>query len=298
MVYKGSVLILDNFRSVLSDYDIDIQDVVRSAILDGIDLSEYIESCKNDAYRLDQVRLAMKTGVPEGLVKNLSAQQLFAVRKMTEKGHGTEVIEAQVASGRLAGCYMDYLISWVSNGVDLTGIKISLIPKKMLEIFDMYLRQGRDMRVFNNGRSYSKDYILYCMTIQKAGKSVERFAQEEWSEDLLSHLAVVSSSVSSKVWAGVMSVLSPTDSRLKASLLVDLIKKGVFAGLKDSDVCAFDVPSLSALQEAVKLGFNYKPLLECSLSSTQRQAMVDEMKMNRGKKVGGVLRHGSSSTNV
>ena len=36
MKYKGIILILDNFRSVLKEYSVDIQDVVRSAILDKL----------------------------------------------------------------------------------------------------------------------------------------------------------------------------------------------------------------------------------------------------------------------
>lgn len=44
--FKGTNLILDNFRTVLRDYSIDVQDVVRSAILDDVDVADYIEICK------------------------------------------------------------------------------------------------------------------------------------------------------------------------------------------------------------------------------------------------------------
>ena len=42
MYFKGKKLLLDNFRDVLKNYSLDIQDVVRSCILDDIDVEKYI----------------------------------------------------------------------------------------------------------------------------------------------------------------------------------------------------------------------------------------------------------------
>ena len=36
MKYKGTTLVLDNFRTVLKDFSVDVQDVVRSALLDNV----------------------------------------------------------------------------------------------------------------------------------------------------------------------------------------------------------------------------------------------------------------------
>ena len=76
MVVKGKTLILDNFRKILSNYTVDIQDVVRSAILDGVDISKYIDVCKDNPYRLEQIRLSIKEGLDESLF-NLSGDLLY-----------------------------------------------------------------------------------------------------------------------------------------------------------------------------------------------------------------------------
>lgn len=60
MEYRNQVLLLDNFRSILSSFSLDVQDVVRSAILDGVDLNPYIERFREDPYKLDQIRLGLK----------------------------------------------------------------------------------------------------------------------------------------------------------------------------------------------------------------------------------------------
>ena len=51
---------LDNISEVLVGYSLDIQDEVRSMILDGLDLSEWVSVCRENPYRLNQIRLAVK----------------------------------------------------------------------------------------------------------------------------------------------------------------------------------------------------------------------------------------------
>lgn len=50
-------LTLDNYAQYLQNYSIDIKDEVRNALLDGIDLIPYVKMCKNDPFRLQQIRL-------------------------------------------------------------------------------------------------------------------------------------------------------------------------------------------------------------------------------------------------
>ena len=51
---------LDNISEVLAGYSLDIQDEVRSMILDGLDLSEWVSVCRDNPYLLNQIRLAVK----------------------------------------------------------------------------------------------------------------------------------------------------------------------------------------------------------------------------------------------
>ena len=299
MEYKSRTLILDNFRSVLKDFSVDIQDVVRSAILDGVDIASYVNLCKNNPYKLDQIRMAMKESIPSVLYDSLSGEQLYIIRQLKVNKYNIDPIVSQVKSGKLAGCYLDFLISWVTKHVDISGIKISLIPKSMLEIFDMHLCQGRNMKPFNNGKVYSKDYILYCLSIQEGGKNIDRFVKEDWDEQLLAQLSVYAGNTPDAVWNSVMSVVTNDTGLERTDLLFSVARIGIpldkiTAVSKKDGSPVYDNESIQVIIDASTQGFDYRKFMSPELSAVQRRAKLDEMKMNRGKKVGGVLRRGST----
>lgn len=299
MEYRGTLLVLDNFRSVLADFDLDLQDVVRSSILDGVDVSEYIDRCRLDARRLDQIRLAMKQGLPSALINALTGDQLYAVRQMYQKGYNIDVITTQISSGRLSGSHLDYLVKWVVRGVDLSGVKLSLIPKSMLEIYDMHLCRdaGFDLASFANGKVFSKDYILYCVSIQAFGKPVKVFADCEWDSELLSYLSIVAQSTSSSMWDLIIRSTHPYSSKSRAQVIVELARKGVLTESNSSLIPLLDDESLSVIAEAAKLGYPYKTLMDTKMDITRRKSLLEEWKMNSGKKVGGTLRRGKHPSN-
>ena len=101
MIYENDKLILDNFRTVLKDYSVDVQDVVRSAILDGVDITKYIESCKNNAYRLDQIRLGMKENLEEIFLNIKNGDSIYKIRKLKERGVSLSGIQSQIRQGVL-----------------------------------------------------------------------------------------------------------------------------------------------------------------------------------------------------
>lgn len=295
MEFKSQHLILDNFRTVLSDFSVDIQDVVRSAILDGVDISSYIIQCKDTPYKLDQIRLAMKESVSKVLYESLSGEQLYIIRQLKSNNYNIEPIISQVKIGKLSGCYLDFLISWVTKHVDISGIKISLIPKSMLEIFDMHMCQGRDMRPFNNGKVYSKDYILYCLSIQESGKSIDRFVKEEWNENLLAKISSYAGNTPKDVWDAFISSISKDTDCSRADAMISAAKAGLpmkelSAISKETGEPVYDTISIVTIVEAATQGFDYSKLMPKELSTDQRVSKLGEMQMNRGKKVGGVLR--------
>ena len=295
MEFKSQHLILDNFRTVLSDFSVDIQDVVRSAILDGVDISSYIVQCKDTPYKLDQIRLAMKESVSKVLYESLSGEQLYIIRQLKSNNYNIEPIITQVKIGKLSGCYLDFLISWVTKQVDISGIKICLIPKSMLEIFDMHMCQGRDMRPFNNGKVYSKDYILYCLSIQESGKSIDRFVKEEWDESLLAKISSYAGNTHKDVWDAFISSISKDTDCSRADAMISAAKAGLpmrelSAISKETGEPVYDTISIVTIVEAATQGFDYSKLMPKELSTDQRVSKLGEMQMNRGKKVGGVLR--------
>lgn len=52
MYFKGSRVTLESISSQFRGYSLDIQDEVRSMVMDNLDLSKWIDICKDNPYRL------------------------------------------------------------------------------------------------------------------------------------------------------------------------------------------------------------------------------------------------------
>ena len=112
MYYKGKKLILDNFRNVLSSYSVDIQDIVRSAILDDIDISDYIDVCKTNPYLLDQIRLSIKDGLSASYLKIGDAEILYSIRQLNGL-LDLKPLENQLKNNILSSDHIHYIIKWI-----------------------------------------------------------------------------------------------------------------------------------------------------------------------------------------
>lgn len=289
MKYNSTFLILDNFRSVLSGFSIDLQDVVRSAILDGVDLEPWIDACKDQPYKLDQIRLSLKEGMDSDVIFNgLTGAQLYSLRGLRAAGYSVDYIETQLKDNRLVGEYLDYLLQWLSKGYNISSLKVSIIPKSMLKIFDTCLSKGFNVLPFNNGKEYSAEYINYCFLISKSGKPYERFAEEDWNINVLkSVMAPMSRKLSRVNWVTLMGVVDKDMPADKVSALANMVQGGLpLAGV---NIAALSAEDLNLALKAFTGGYSYKTLLADDLTTDERAAMLREMQAKRGAQVGGRL---------
>lgn len=187
MLWKGKYLILDNFRKCLSDYPVDIQDIVRSAILDGLDISKYIDACKDNPFRLDQIRLGLKEGLSESLF-GLSGDILYEVRKLKRTNNIDEIVR-QISKGNLSDEHINYLLSWVKSGRSLVGIDLTSIPKNLLSVYDVGLSYDLDMSIFN-GIKCSADYLTALVGILRNKRPVDKFLDSsKWDLSVVSEVS-------------------------------------------------------------------------------------------------------------
>lgn len=205
MEINGTVLILDNFRVLLKDYSLDIQDIVRSAILDGVDISGYLKDCRNDPFKLDQIRLGLKVGLNTKYF-SLSGESIFQVRKLYMKGTNISMLDKNIQLG-LSEEHMKYLIEWVSKGISISKIDVSIIPKNLLEVFDYGLCNGFDMSEFNTGVPYNEKYAKLCLHALKNEKSVSLLLEGDFSLNILELLVKKASSMSASSWEKLLGVI-------------------------------------------------------------------------------------------
>lgn len=292
MKYKGYFLILDNFRSVLSEHSVDIQDVVRSAILDGVDLEKWLTdtNCKSP-YKLDQIRLCIKEGYDSDTVFNaLSGEQLYSFRGLRAAGYPIEQIEQQLKAGKLVGEYLDYMLQWLSKGYNIEGVNMSIIPKSMLKIFDTCLSKGFNILPFNNGRVYSSEYINYCFLIMQANKPYQQFAEQDWDPEMMKRVIVpMSRKLSDERWSVLLKKIGYNDDVERASAIANLLHSGYNPeNIRDW----MNTRDLNVLGKAYKDGYSLTEFLNPNITTDDREALLRSMKAKRGVQISGKLTKG------
>lgn len=188
MVVKGKTLILDNFRRCLSEYSVDIQDIVRSAILDGVDISKYLDVCRDNPFRLDQIRLGIKEGLDEALL-SLNGDALYRVRKLRKSGNLAEVTR-QLSKGSLSDEHIYHLLDWIQDGRSIHDIELATIPKNLLSVYDVGLSYDVDMSIFN-GIKCDVNYLNALVSMAKNRRSVEKFLDSsKWDLSVIQCVSV------------------------------------------------------------------------------------------------------------
>lgn len=151
MKINNTTLTLENFRRVLKDYPVDVQDVFRSAILDNVDISGYLGI--DDPLKLDQTRLALK----EGLELHCSKMSGVAIRKvrmnLKNKTQDLKAINKVIFSGA-SERGIELAIDLDSKGYSIKGYRFELIPDDLIPLFQQYIEKGLDLRVLNTGVNY------------------------------------------------------------------------------------------------------------------------------------------------
>lgn len=300
IVFDGKELTIENFRQILDreGYDLDVQDVVRSAILDGVNLMPYLEECKNNPYRLDQIRLGTKEGIDEIFFGVHSGEGIYKIRQLQKKGVNLNTLEAHIRRGKLNDYALDKLIAWTGAGYNITGLNIAIIPKSLFDVFEQGLEKGFNMKPFNDGRQYSADYIRYCLIIMSNRKPVDLLVgQNTWSEECIRVLAKNSRGLSDVKWSALLHTINNNISPEKLSVLILCVKNGIdiepFVNREGVDgETVWSADSISLVVKAYESGLSWRKLVKVGPDEDSVQSLYNELKLAKSKKVGGRLLKG------
>lgn len=288
MKYKGVTLILDNFREVLKGFSVDIQDIVRSAILDGVDIEEYINRCKNNPYKLDQIRLALKEGVSSKYYST-SGQVLYKIRHLKQSMGSLSSLDKYMELN-LTDEHYKYLIEWIEMGVNLSNIDVSIIPESLLPVFGSGFSYGVDMSEFNTGKNFSPKYVMDCIKILKCNQSVSVLLQEEFSGELLELLCKYANMLNTQQWGLLLANLNPDEEISRAHLLIRCCVSNMaiskLQSVNSNHEYVYDEAMLSVLLEGYKNSVNIEVLMKESTATLMKKRM-SEMLLKRGKKISG-----------
>jgi hypothetical protein len=302
MIVKGVNLVLDNFRKVYSGYSTDVQDVIRSAILDGVDITEYIDKCKNDPFRLDQLRLSVKEGFTG--VDNLSkysGEVIYSLRTLKKQGKDVKQIFSILNNGNLLSEHIEYLIKWSQKGYGIRGLNIQTIPKESLPVFTMGLGYGLDMCVYNTGVKYPDELLKRLFHLQKKGYDVSVYLdlRKPWNYEVLDFFATLSEPIYKVFIGGSVDggfVISQVDSLNRIKLLSELVKSNIditlLQDVSDEGYPVWSEEALSLLLSGVRKGIGFDGLYACDGVVPELRVKISEVDLSKGRKIKGKLTKG------
>ena len=281
MEFNGKKLILDNFRGELKGYPIDVQDIVRSAILDGLDISEYIQACKGNPSRLEQIRLCKKEGVDESYLSTPSGELLYRMRTLGKKGVNLQPIKKYLTmTPSLGEVYISYVLDWYEDGITFDYLNLSIIPEMLLSVFDLGLRNGVNMKIFNNGKIYTTQYLLSCVQIYNNGHNVDSFLKDDWDSDTLQAITTFSKTTKSK-FKQLISLVTRKDSsdrvvkyieavRLSRDLVVEL------KGIEEDE-------RINLVIDAFKNNLDFKKVANKELTLAEARSLYSDLYLEKTK---------------
>lgn len=291
MLVGGRTVVLDNFRELFCEYSVDIQDVIRSAILDGVDILDYIGICKDDPFRLDQIRLGMKEGVVAE-VFSFSGENIYKVRKIIDSKDKMSVLIRQLEEGSLSDKHINYLLKWLSEGRRLGNLMVSHVPKDMLGVFDKGIGYGIDMSNLLSCVGFGAEYVGALVEIKKNRRDIFDFVDGGWSIAVLKEIG--RNSNNHMGWYDEWLKALDKKKGLEWVILVRELYQYMFRLPKEkmlsvSEVRSFKVcDSLKVLVKAAKEGMDLKQFV--GRDEFACESLYQELKGGIDKKISGNLR--------
>lgn len=289
MEYKGKQLTFDNIRSVLKDFSVDVQDEVRLAYLDGIDLIPYINKNSKDPFKLQQIRLGLKQGIDTKFFENLNGENILKVRRYVQKNLLSAQILDIVEKETSQEAY-GYLIDLNAAGKNVGLYDFSIIPEKLVKAFADALKLSVDISPLNDGVNYSEDFVRACIEIRSFGFEIKEFTEDGWYEDTVVELANYTGASFFKKLKEVLSAdCSPEFVEPYALALRSGITDERLYEKDEKGVPLFMPSQIYFIVENFLAGIDIEDLLDSSLTIDEMYAIKSAELEKKNRKLKGVL---------
>lgn len=267
MEYKGRKVTLDNYLEEFKNYPQDVLDEIRSSIMDGANIFEWVEKNKDDPYMLQQLRVSIKLGVPDWMLEIPFPQVLRDVRVLYIQNINVDSIK-KLLSNCLPEKYYQAQIEIIKSGkvmpdwLDLTNITSELLDFTKWGISRDYPLEG----IVNSG-SIDKDYAIACLKIRLKGQNIEKFLSEPHNLGVLESLSEVADK---PYYIHIVHLLDSTTTMDTVETLISLGKKDF--PFSEHDMKSYNSMQLSWIYETFVEGLDFTKLLDPS--NTQRDLVT------------------------
>lgn len=279
---------LDSYKTIYKNFSIDIQDEVRNALLDQIDISEYVKSCSNDPFRLQQIRLALKEfpDINKEFFK-LNGSNLYSLRGYLRNGVLTKQAERLININTDQEAYK-VMLDLDACGYDLSGYDFTKIPTKLLGEFEKGIRLNLDLTFLANGKNYTKHFVIACIKLML--NKVDMRKIYNWDEETIIELSKYSQYPKLNLLISRLTALSIPKY---VHCFVELINAGVTdPRVFERDEYGYEkfMPvQLSFIAETALEGFKIEEMLNPDLSLEEMYLIKGIEREKTGRRLKGVL---------
>lgn len=192
---NGKVCTLANYLQLTEGYSPDIQDEVRSAILDDIPIGGYVEKCKGDSFKLNQIRLAIREYVPARYISHrLSASNLRLIRTAHREGISLNPLEKYISPRGILSIScdsLDLILSAYLDGADISQVDFTHVREDTVDLLCSGLRKGYPMWVVTTeDPSISRSKLSLLMKCMNLNLDIHPFLTRNWNLSCINLIAV------------------------------------------------------------------------------------------------------------
>lgn len=188
VIINGKVATLSNYLELTKGYSSDIQDEVRSAIMDDTPISKYIKKCKDDNFKLNQIRLAIREYVPSKYIStHLSATNIKWIRRIHGSGYSLHVLDRYLSKGGILSIScdtLDLLLSAYFDGVNIDSVDFNIVSDELSGLVCAGLKRGYPMWIITESSvPMTKDFMYLMMKCMNLNLDIHPFLGGGWDVD-------------------------------------------------------------------------------------------------------------------
>lgn len=296
--HKGVLITMNNYLEVFKDFEPDILDEIRSAVLDDTPISPFIRVCGCDSYKLGQFRMALREYVPkEYLNSQLSGRCIYLIRRCFKDGIDLNPILRYIkGSLKLESDSLEKIIQAIALGIDIRKVDFTSVPKDNLGIICEGLLKGYPMWLCVSEEGYlTPSFIRQLMKGMHLQVDIHPFLNGKWSEDQLIFL------LSNARGVNINTLLEYVNYKFSVDHLVEIVDLAR-DNLDYTPLClqeedgspVFNIYQLAVLGTAIREGLLTDELYNPRLSDMEMQDILNDLIFKRNSekkpKLGGSLR--------
>lgn len=258
MYYKSVHVTMNNYKSVFKDFSVDIQDEVRSALLDKVDISRYIDICASDSYKLGQFRMAIRECIPNVyLTSNMTGKAVNNLRWCFS--HNISILQLLPYLNKKACVDSELLESLCEGmrlGADISEVNFFNINKNIVNIVISGLVQKYPMWLCEGVDWLDEKYVHTLIRGMAMGIDVAPFVQCEWRTDVMILLFYYSGKVN------INNFLSYITNKFSSDLVESLLRVymrnipiDILASKTEDGEPIYNAYQVDVLQKAVERGY-------------------------------------------